>query len=111
MPADETLAARVRAVLAGTPDLEEKPMFGGLCFLVHGHLCAGIVGSTLMVRVGPAEYADAVARPHVRPMDFGSQSPTGMVFIDPPAMDTAETLAAWVGGGARYAATLPARPE
>jgi len=108
--ADEALAGRVRTALAGTVGLEEQAMFGGLCFLVHGHLCAGIVGSTLMVRVGPADYAGALAHPSVRPMNFGDPPESGMVFVDPPAMDTDEALAAWLSGGARYTATLPPKP-
>jgi len=110
VPADEALAARVRTALVGTVGLEEQAIFGGLCFLVHGHLCAGIVGSTLMVRVGPMDYADALARPSVRPMDFGDRPESGMVFIDPPAMNTDEALADWLSSGARYVATLPPKP-
>jgi TfoX/Sxy family transcriptional regulator of competence genes len=43
MAYDEALAARVRARLAGERGLAERRMFGGLCFLVNGHMCAGIV--------------------------------------------------------------------
>jgi len=38
-------------------------MFGGLCFMVSGNMCAGVVGNELMVRVGPDAYADALDRP------------------------------------------------
>lgn len=110
MAYDEALARRVRQALAGTPGLTEMKMFGGLCFLVHGHMCAGIVGSTLMVRVGAEGHAEALAHPHVRPMDFTGRPMTGMVFVDPPALATDATLAAWVTRGARFAATLPPKP-
>ena len=45
-------------------------MFGGLCFTVGGHMCCGIAGHDLVVRVGPAKLAEALAEPHARPMDF-----------------------------------------
>lgn len=106
MPADEALAARVRAALGGTPGLDEKPMFGSLCFLVHGHLCAGIVGSTLMVRLGPEDHADALVQPGVRPMDFTGGPTSGLVFVDPSALSTDDMLAAWLTRGARYTSTL-----
>lgn len=107
MAFDEALAERARRALASTVGVAEKRMLGGLCFLVHGHLCAGIVGSTLMVRVGPEGQSDALAQPGVRPMDFTGHPITGMVFVDPPALAADETLAAWVTRGARYTATLP----
>jgi TfoX/Sxy family transcriptional regulator of competence genes len=110
MAYDDSLGGRVRAALAGTPGLSEKQMFGGLCLLINGHMCAGIVGSTLMVRVGPDGYAEALAQPHVRPMDFTGRPMTGMVFVDPPALATEAGLTAWITRGARFAASLPPKP-
>ncbi len=110
MAHDDSLGARVRGALADTPGLSEQQMFGGLCFLVNGHMCAGIVGRTLMVRIGPDGYAEALAEPHVRPMDFTGRPMTGMIFVDPPAVATDAELAAWAGRGARYAGSLPPKP-
>ena len=107
MAYDELLGGRVRRVLTGTAGLTEKMMFGGICFLVHGHMCAGIVGSTLMVRIGPEGYAEALTQPHVRPMDFTGRPMTGMIFVDPPALATEAMLGTWVTRGAEYAASLP----
>lgn len=39
---DIDLADRLREILAGEPDLVEKRMFGGLAFLVAGHLAVDI---------------------------------------------------------------------
>lgn len=110
MAVDTALAERVRRALDGTSGLVEKQMFGGLCFLINGHMCAGLVGSTLMVRVGPEGHDDALAQPHVRPMDFTGRPMTGMVFVDPPALETETMLAAWVGRGAAFAGSLPPKP-
>jgi len=110
MAFDDALAGRVRRALVGTPGLRERKMFGGLCFLVNGHMCAGLVGSTLMIRVGAEGHDAALAQPHVRPMDFTGRPMTGMVFVDPPAIATDEGLAGWVTRGAAYAGTLPPKP-
>jgi hypothetical protein len=107
MAHDAALGERVRRALAGTAGLTEMQMFGGLCFLINGHMCAGIVGSTLMVRIGAAGYQAALAEPGVRPMDFTGRPMTGMIFVDPPALATDATLRGWVLRGARYAASLP----
>jgi TfoX/Sxy family transcriptional regulator of competence genes len=65
---DEDLAERVRAVLpAGA--VTERQMFGGLAFMLGGHMFCGVVKDTLMVRLGPDGADRALDRPHVRPMD------------------------------------------
>ena len=45
MPFDEKLAGRVRMLLRGQPSLEEKRMFGGLAFMVNGHMCCGVLNN------------------------------------------------------------------
>jgi hypothetical protein len=52
MSYDLDLAERVRKTLGKKEGLAEKQMFGGLCFLLHGHMCCGIVKKQLVVRVG-----------------------------------------------------------
>jgi TfoX/Sxy family transcriptional regulator of competence genes len=68
MPFDEQLADRIRPLTRPRSDIEERKMFGGLAFLVRGHMCCGIVGADLMVRVGPDGFEDALSIAHVRPM-------------------------------------------
>jgi TfoX/Sxy family transcriptional regulator of competence genes len=69
MAYDEGTAQRVRDVLTGVDGVIEKKMFGGLCFMVRGHMCAGVTGEDLMIRVGPDGYQEALKRPHAR-VDF-----------------------------------------
>lgn len=72
MPYDEALADRVRFVLPDGPDIDiaERKMFGGLAFMLKGHMFVGIVGEELMVRLAPADVQHALGRDHVREMDF-----------------------------------------
>jgi hypothetical protein len=39
---DERLADRVRELLAERTDLTERRMFGGLTFMIAGHICCRI---------------------------------------------------------------------
>jgi len=110
MAYDSGLAQRVREALAQQAGITEKKMFGGLAFLLDGKMFVGISGSALMARVGPASYTQALAQPHVRPMDFTGRPLTGYVYIDPPALHSDADLAAWVGACARHVAALPAKP-
>ena len=42
MAYDEALAERIREVLADSADVTERKMFGGLAFLVRGHMVCGV---------------------------------------------------------------------
>ncbi len=113
MAYDETLAERIRELLGMRPDLVEKKMFGGIAFMVGGHMAVGIVGEDLMVRVGPEGFAKALAEPHARPMDFTGTPSKNMVYVAPDGVRTEKALATWVERGVRFADGLPpkvARP-
>ena len=53
MAYDEKLAARVRAIQSDRDDVAERPMFGGLTFMLGGHMCCGVHGDELIVRLHP----------------------------------------------------------
>jgi TfoX/Sxy family transcriptional regulator of competence genes len=109
MAYDETLADRVRELLAPRSELTERKMFGGIAFMVGGNMAVGVVGEDLMVRLDPADAEKALAEPHVRPMDFTGRPMKGMVFVDSAGTSGEEDLAAWVDSGADFAASLPAK--
>jgi TfoX/Sxy family transcriptional regulator of competence genes len=102
MSYDEKLAARVRRLLAGRHDVVEKKMFGGLCFMVNGKMCCGITATDFMVRVGKADYDDALGQPHARPMDFTGRPLAGMIYVGRDGLRSDAALGAWVGRGLTF---------
>lgn len=70
MAYDEGVAQRLRECLSGRDDVIGKKMFGGIAFMLHGNMCCGVVDDTLMARVGPDCYQEALSRPHAREIDF-----------------------------------------
>jgi len=104
---DEGLAERVRDLLTDRDDVSERKMFGGLCYMIGGNMCAGIVGSELMVRVGPDGWQDALGRPHAREMDFTGRSMRGMVYVDDQGVAEDCALAKWLSLGVDFASSLP----
>jgi TfoX/Sxy family transcriptional regulator of competence genes len=106
MAYDEDLAYRVRAVLPQGAAVTERQMFGGLTFMLSGHMFCGIVKDTLMLRLGPEATDRALRQPHVRPMDFTGRPMKGMVFVDPAGLH-GDALRQWVGAAADYARGLP----
>ena len=109
MSYDEQTAGRVRGILARRADVVERRMFGGLCFMANGAMCCGLVGNTLMVRVGPDQHEEALAQPHARPMDFTGTPMKGFVYVDPPGISTAAALTRWVDRSLAYLSTAPKR--
>lgn len=108
MAYDEGLADRIRRAVGPRPDVTEKKMFGGIAFLLDGKMFCGVVKDELMVRVGPAAYEAALARPHARPMDFTGRPMAGYVFVGAAGCRTDGAVRAWAERGAAFVATLPA---
>lgn len=108
MAYDEKLAARIRTALPPTAAITERKMFGGLAFMLDGKMFVGVTGTDLMVRVGAAGHAAALARPHVRPMDFTGVPLTGFVYVGAKGTRTAAALATWIAGAMTFVKALPA---
>jgi hypothetical protein len=104
---DAETAARLRGLFADHTDVVEKRMVGGLSFVVNGNMCCGVNGSALMVRVGPDGRDEALAEPHVRPLELGGRPVRGFVLIDPDGFSTDAALNAWVQRGLDFVGTLP----
>ncbi len=107
MAYDRELAERVRRTLAATLEVTEKAMMGGLVFMVDDKMCCGVTGSELMVRVGPAARDEALAQPHVWPMEIGGgRQPKAFVRVGAGALSTDAALVGWVERGVAFARTL-----
>jgi len=107
MAYDEGLSQRVREALADQPGVVEKRMFGGLVFMVNGHMSVGVTHSDLMVRVGPDKYEDALSQLHARPMDFTGKPLKGFVYINQEGFEADNDLAYWISRGLDFALSLP----
>jgi TfoX/Sxy family transcriptional regulator of competence genes len=107
MAYDEGLALRLREVLAEVPDVTEKKLFGGLCLMVSGNMCCGIVDETLMARVGPDQYEACLNLPYAREMDFTGKPLKGLIYVDPDGIAEDEDLQAWVNRCMVFMRTLP----
>jgi TfoX/Sxy family transcriptional regulator of competence genes len=106
MAYDEDLADRVRAALPAAEAVTERRMFGGLAFMLGGHMFCGVVKDSLMVRLGPDAAERALDQPHVRPMDFTGRPMKGMIFVDPDGLHDAD-LRHWVAAAVSHARGLP----
>ena len=103
MAYDEKLADRVRELIAATHDnVEEKRMFGGLCFMVNEKMCVGVESERLMVRLDPEKYEEALEQDGCKPMDFTGKVMNGYVFVDVEALNTKKKLEYWMNLALEY---------
>lgn len=110
MAYDEGLAQRIRDLTDSTPDLAEKSMFGGLAFLLAGHLAvAANSHGALMVRVAPEHAATLLDPPRVRAVVMRGRTLRGWLDVSSDALDDDESLRQWVALGMSYAAGQPPR--
>lgn len=97
MAYDEFLADRIRKAFSEFNTIfEEKKMMGGVCYLVDGKMCAGIVKNKLMARIDPAIQEQALSQKGCREMDFTGKPMKGFVFVDPEGIDTDSALEYWI---------------
>lgn len=109
MAYDEGLAERIREVLGERSDVTEKQMFGGIAFMLRGHMCVGIVKDDLMVRVGADAHEKLVRQPHARPMDFTGRPMKGFLYVSAEGLESDAALREWVDHGVAHATSLPAK--
>ncbi len=107
MAYDEGLAERIELFFSDRPDVETRKMFGGLCFMVSGHMCCGIVRDSLMARVGLDNYQSCLSKTHAREMDFTGKPMKGMIYVSPEGVAEDDDLAFWVEECLTFVMTLP----
>ena len=108
MAYDEDLANRIRELIGAEEGLEEKGMFGGLAFLVDGHMAVAVSGQGgLIVRVEPSETDALLAKPGARPFEMRGREMTGWLRVDAEPLGAKRQLEPWIRRGITYARSLP----
>lgn len=110
MAYDKELADRLRELLQGTAGLAERPMFGGLAFLVNGNMAVSASGrGGLLLRVDPAQTDELVQLPGAARFQMRGRDMNGWLRIDQSAIASTPALSRWVQIGVAYASGLPAK--
>lgn len=107
MAFSESLAARIRDALARKKNIEEKKMFGCLCFLLNGNALAGVWKNSLIARLGPDESEEALLEPHVRQFDITGKPMRNWVVVEPEGVEDDEQLTGWIERATKFVKTLP----
>jgi len=107
MAYEEALADRIRDAVPRGVILDEKKMFGGLCYLLHGNMACGIVGDRLMLRLSRELVQEYRKEPDTADMDFTGRPMPSMMYVEPDGIADDDQLRTWVERALDFAATLP----
>ena len=107
MAYNEELAQRVRTLMENKPTFAEKKMFGGLCFLLQGHMACGVLNDELIIRVAPKDYEDSLQLPNTRKFTVMGQTLKDSVMVSSEGYDSNENLSEWIERGSTFTMTLP----
>jgi TfoX/Sxy family transcriptional regulator of competence genes len=107
---DEELAARIRELVSGEPNLTEQKMFGGLAFLIGGNMAIAASGQGgILVHADPEQSDELVATTKAQLMEMRGREMRGWLRVGADDVRTSEELATWVELGTAYARALPAK--
>jgi hypothetical protein len=105
---DLDMADRLREILAGVPGVVEKRMFGGLAFMVAGHMTVTASGrGGLLLRVDPARTDALLADPRASRFVMRGREMDGWLRVDLDATAADDELGRWVGYSLDYVRSLP----
>ena len=96
MAFDEHIARRIREALAPLPDVAEKKMFHGICFMVNGKMCLCVRLDEMLCRIGPNKYSEALEMNHCRPMIHNGRTMRGFVFVSNEGIRKKKDFEYWI---------------
>lgn len=109
MPRDAGLEELIRQELGARPGLSEKPMFGGLAFLLDGNLLCGARNDGMLVRLGKGNDGWALAHAGIELMVMGDRRMNGWVRAGPAAFGDDALRKRLLDAALAYVLSLPAK--
>jgi TfoX/Sxy family transcriptional regulator of competence genes len=107
MAYSKSLTLRIRKILGRRHGVNEKRRFGGVGFLLNGNMCVGIWKNSLITRINPENYEDALNEQNVHEFDVTGRTMRGWVLVEPDGIDSDEQLSDWVRRSVDFVSTLP----
>jgi hypothetical protein len=106
MAFSESLAHRIRDALDRKRNIEEKKMFGCICFFLNGNALVGVWKNRLIVRLGPDNYEEAMMEPYVREFDITGKAMRNWVAVEPDGVEDDGQLKDWIQRSIDFVGTL-----
>jgi TfoX/Sxy family transcriptional regulator of competence genes len=102
MAYDEDLANRIRGLMASEDGYREQKMFGGIGFMIDGHMAVG---------VSKEETEALLAKPGARPFEMRGREMKGWLRVDAESVSTKRALEPWVVRSVAFVRALPPKEK
>jgi len=102
MAYNQILANRIREQIQELEGIDEKEMFGGLCFLLKDKMFVGVIKDEMMCRIDPARYEDSLEKPGCHKMLFTGKPMKGWVMIEESGLKNVDDFNYWIGLAVDY---------
>lgn len=109
MSFNEKLADRIHSLLKERSRMSAKKMFGGIGFLLNGHLCCGVYKDNLILRVGKNMAETLLNEEHVKDFDITGRAMKGWVMVESEGYQNDRDLIEYVKLSVKFVKTLPAK--
>ena len=109
MAYDEGLAHRIEEYIEQFDDAYPKNMFGGIAWMVNGNIACGVYKESLISRVGPELYQEALRQDGVLEFDITGRPMKGWIMATEDAISEDSELKYWIDKGLEFGRTLPAK--
>lgn len=96
MSYSEKLSDRIREAISHLPKVDERFMFGGVCYMLNDKMCVGVVKDEMMCRIGPEAYEEALEKRGCREMVFTGRPMKGYVYVSDEGMKTKKEFDYWI---------------
>ena len=109
MPYNETIDARIKAIISNWKHTNSKKMFGGVCHLLNGNMFCGVYKDFLILRLGEEKAVNALGMPFVQAFDITGRPMKGWVMVEAQGFVTNRTLKNWLNAAREFVNTLPGK--
>jgi len=82
-------------------------MFGGIGFLLNSNMLVGVWKDSLIVRLDPEGYDDALLEPHVGEFNITGRAMKGWVLVAPEGVEDAGQVKAWIQRAVKFVGKPP----
>ncbi len=104
----DDLASRISTLVALDPRITEKKMFGGVAFLLNGHILVSARRTgTLLVQTGRGAAVAVAGQPGVAMMFMRGKQAHNFIDVDDDRLETDDDLQHWLSLAEKYVSTLP----
>ena len=109
MPYNAEIEARIKKIISAWKNTEHKNMFGGVCHLLNGNMCFGILRKYLILRTSNEKAQEMLQKAGISSFDITGRLMKGWLMVSPDLVETDDELLDMLKIGTDFTSNLPAK--